>query len=260
MKSSSRLFAAALAAVILAHGVVPLEAQEGRGPISSPVVESATRAELQALLLDLETAAVGGGPGTAGVVQQAERIRARLRDGDFRTGDAILLHVEGEDALSDTLVVSPGRVLRVSGIGAIPLTGVLRSELESHLTATLARYLKDPVIRTSLLIRLAVSGEVQAPGFYVMPRDALLSEALMTAGGPTREAAVEEVSIERGDERLWDADDVRTGIAEGRTLAHFDLRSGDRLVVPPHSSMTGLELLRILLLAIPTAIVAFTQF
>lgn len=260
MKHASHLLTAAAAAAMLVPGGARLGAQEpAPDPASMAAIENATREELRALLAELESAATVPGASSA-AFREAEHVRARLRDGDFQVGDAILLRVEGEDALSDTLAVSTERRVTVSGIGEIPLAGVLRSELEPHLTAALGQYLRDPVVHAAVLIRLGIAGEVQAPGFYVLPRETLLTEALMVAGGPTRDAAVEKVEIERGDRRLWDADAVRAGIAEGRTLAHFDLRPGDRLVVPRERSISGFDVLRIVLVAIPTAVLAITQF
>jgi hypothetical protein len=52
---------------------------------------------------------------------------------------------------------------------------------------------------------------------------------------------------------------VRNAIAGGQTLGHLDIRSGDRVVVPQRSSLTGGELLRILVLAVPATVLALIQ-
>jgi protein involved in polysaccharide export with SLBB domain len=262
MNGPARLFCAALLAAFLPFGDIRLDAQQPAAAASSITAPDATREGLRALLASLEEAASSESHAAerARARRDAERLRERLRHGDFEVGDPVLLWVEGEEALSDTLLVSSGRVLVVAGIGEISLEGVLLSELDAHLATALGKYLRDPVVRATALIRLGIAGEVQAPGFYVLPRDALVTEALMAAGGPTRQAKVDGVRVERGRDRLWDAKAVRAAIADGRTLAQFDLRPGDRLVVPRESTMTGAEWLRILLLAIPTAVVALTQF
>src|SRR6056297_1383954 len=63
-----------------------------------------------------------------------ERVRARLRDGDFRVGDRIVLDVQGEPQLPDTVSVEAGPKIVLPLFGDIGLSGVLRSEVEPHLT------------------------------------------------------------------------------------------------------------------------------
>lgn len=260
MKRSSTLVAAVALQLVLAAPGTAVRAQEPG--VTHPAGAHATREELRALLARVERVAASAGRDEAAGAEArraAERIQARLREGDFRVGDPILLTIEGEDALSDTLTVTPGPALVVPGIGEVSLAGVLRSELVAHLAAELGRYLKDPVVDARPLIRLAVTGEVEGPGFYVLPAEAVLADVLMVAGGPTREAAIDRIRVERGDRRIWDAEAVQRLIAEGRTLEHLELRAGDRIVVPRHNPLGGRELLRMLLLAVPAVAVAVMQ-
>ena len=78
----------------------------------------------------------------------------------FQVGDRVLLHVEGDSALSDTFTVVAGPALRLPDIGEISLAGVRRTDLESHLQHELSRYIKDPVVQARALIRVSVTGEV----------------------------------------------------------------------------------------------------
>src|SRR6267378_7914578 len=89
----------------------------------------------------------------------------------FQVGDRILLHVQGDSALSDTFTVVAGPALRLPAIGEISLAGVRRSDLEAHLTRELGRFLKDPVVQARALIRVSVLGEVVRPGYYAVPVD-----------------------------------------------------------------------------------------
>ena len=63
---------------------------------------------------------------------EADALRARLRDGDFRGGDRIVLSVRGDSALTDTFTVHPGRTLRLPNLPELPLQGVLRAELRAR--------------------------------------------------------------------------------------------------------------------------------
>jgi len=173
---------------------------------------------------------------------EASLIRARLADGDFRVGDRILVTVEGEEDLSGEHIVGPGPSITLPQFGEIGLAGVLRSELQSHLTSALARYIRNPVVRVHASLRLSVLGEVNQPGFYVFPADVLLTDVLTVAGGPTRSAKLTDIRIERGDASIWEDEPLQQAIIEGRTLDQLGLRAGDVIVVPSSGSRRELLL------------------
>lgn len=150
----------------------------------------------------------------------------------FQVGDRILLRVEGDSVLTDTFTVIAGPALRLPVVGDVALTGVRRADLETYLTRELSRYLKDPVVRARALIRLSVLGEVARPGFYAVPADLVLADALMAAGGPTKDARVEKLRIDRGGGRLWSGARLQAAIARGATVDEMGLRAGDRITVP----------------------------
>jgi protein involved in polysaccharide export with SLBB domain len=192
-----------------------------------------TRAELQQLLARYEGAAATGG----GAVQEQSRleamlIRQRLEQGDLRVGDRILLLVEGHPTLSDTFNVVAGRKIVLQEIGDIPLEGVLRSELQQHLAQHIGRFVRSPVVRARPLVRLEILGAVGRPGYYAVPSDMLVSDALMLAGGPGGNADVERLRIHRGREVLWQGERMRAAVIEGRTLDQLSVQAGDGIFVP----------------------------
>src|SRR6058998_3715231 len=144
--------------------------------------------------------------GVAGVRQAMAQTRAT----GFQVGDRILLHVEGDSALSDTFTVVAGPALRLPIIGEIALAGVRRTDLEAHLTRELGRYIKDPVVQARALIRVSVVGEVTRPGYYAVPSDLVLADALMVAGGATKDARVDRLRILRGNASLWSGNALQT--------------------------------------------------
>src|SRR5688572_12153954 len=83
---------------------------------------------------------------------------------------------EREDALTNTFVVRPGEVLALPGVDEVSLAGVLRSELQEHLTTHLAKYLRRPVVTATSLMRLTISGAVTNPGFLAVDADRPLSD------------------------------------------------------------------------------------
>lgn len=164
--------------------------------------------------------------------EEANLVRDRLENGDFQVGDQIALNVEGEQGMPLALVVGPGRTLTIANFGQLSLVGVLRSELQEKVQAHIAKFVHNPVVQTRSLIRLAVVGQVARPGFYVLPAEALISEAIMAAGGPAPNAQMNKARIERGLQRIWEGDVLNQALSDGRTLDQMSLRSGDQLSLP----------------------------
>jgi hypothetical protein len=185
---------------------------------------------------------------------EASFARERLRSGDFQTGDQIELTVEGEPALTGTFTVGGDGAVTLPEIGAVPLQGVLRAELQEHLASQLGRYLQNPVVRARGLFRVTVSGAVGRPGFYVVPAQSLLSDVITTAGGFGNGAALTGIRVERGRDRIWDGNSLQTAIIEGRTLDQLSLRAGDHIIVPAATAggRNWVGTLQMLVVALPS--------
>jgi polysaccharide export outer membrane protein len=242
-----------VALVALLGTVTPSAAQSGDG---STLGLGATRQALDAQATRLEQ-----GKQSPDVGREAAAIRARLARGDFRVGDRILLTVEGEKELSDTFTVGLGGQLTLPLIGNVPLEGVLRSELQDYLTHRLAQNLRDPEVRARAFVRLSVQGAVVHPGYYGVPADGLLSDALMAAGGTMQEANLSRLRIERDGKPLWEGKALQQAIAEGRTLDGAGLVAGDQVIVPRRGGANAGEVLRFggALLGIPITIYTLTK-
>lgn len=197
--------------------------------------EQVTRSELHDLLERLETQAASSAYSARMRAQARDRIEVierRLREGDFQVGDRVVLEVENEPEMSDTLTVRSGRVVDVPVAGRVSLEGVLRSELQEAMEAHVASVVRNPVVQTQALIRLSLIGEVANPGFYVVPADLLVTDALMLAGGPTGAANLPELRVERGSARIWEGEAMEMAVIQGRTLDQMNIQAGDRIVVP----------------------------
>lgn len=210
-----------------------------RGPYPS-------RAELEAAVIRADSAAASAAVAAERQRQReiAGRLRHRLQFGDFEVGDRVVLRVAGLPALTDSFTVRAGRVLQLPDIPDIPLTGVLRSELRDHLHQHLRQYVIDPAIEVRPLVRIGVLGAVETPGFYAVPPDMLLSEALMVAGGPTREADVTRTTVRRGPRVVWTENRVHRAMRSGATLDDIDLRAGDEIVVGEKRDVNWTEIIR----------------
>lgn len=197
--------------------------------------ETVTRNELLNLLEQLETQA--GSPAyssrlRAQARERMEVVERRLREGDFQIGDRVVVEVEGEAELSDTLTVRSGPSVNVPVVGPLSLAGVLRSELQDAMEAHIRSYVRNPVVHTQALIRLSVLGEVANPGFYVVPADIPITDILMLAGGPSGAANLPQMRVERGDRRIWEGEAMETAVIRGQTLDQMNVQAGDRVVVP----------------------------
>lgn len=191
---------------------------------------------------------------------EAELVENRLREGDFQVGDRILLRVQGEQTLTDTFTVSEGRLLTLQDIGNVELAGVLRAELEQYLSDHLARFIRTPRVMARSLIPVTIVGGVANPGFYTVPSQLKVDDALMIAGGPTALAQLDRLRIERGGRRIWEGAPLQQAIVDGRTLDQLNIRGGDQIHLPAAGAALGAweSSARTLgyLLAIPAAVVA----
>jgi protein involved in polysaccharide export with SLBB domain len=215
---------------------------------------SATRTELVAMQERLATTPK---PDTVA----AAVLQRRLTDGDFQPGDGVALSVNGEQVFTDTFVVTATRAVELPMAGTTSLRGVLYSEVEPYLTQQLSRVLREPVVHARGLVRIAVTGAVPRPGYYLVLGDAPLSEAFQAAGGLTGNAKLKDARALRGGETILDEAALRSALAAGRTLDQLSLGSGDEVSVPAKTGPSTYDIIRgvSLLLTIPLTIYALTQ-
>ncbi len=193
----------------------------------------ATREQIQTALAEAEQ--IVSSSGYSGRIKNAKRreialLKSRIEDGDLQPGDQVILSVLGEPTLTATFVVAPGRLLALPGVGDISLKGVLRSEVPAYLTTELKKYVKDPTVHAQTTMRLSFLGGVGRPGFYQVPAEQLIGDAIMAAGGP---AGVDpsDTKIERNGQDVLTKESFRQAVIEGRTLDQLNLRAGDEVIV-----------------------------
>ena len=179
--------------------------------------------------------------------------------GDFEQGDQILLEVEGDTQFTRSFSVGPGPALTLPVIGAIQLKGVRRADVETYLSRQLGRYVKNPVVHAKVMVRLGVLGEVEHPGFYTVFSGAVVSDALMAAGGPTKDANFTGARIERDGQGLFVGSGFQDAFTRGLTIEGMGLRTGDRIVVPRRNDTERTIRMVGILLSIPIAILGIRQ-
>ena len=184
--------------------------------------EMATRSELEASLATAKG-------------DERVSIQQRLSDGDFQAGDLIALSVIEESTLSDTFTVRAGRTLKLPNLPEIPLKGVLRSELRGFLAAKVAESVRNPQVDAIALIRVAVLGAVNRPGFYNVPAETPASQVVMIAGGPGANTNLKKVEVRRGEVVVLDRAAMSAAFAAGTSIDQLNVHGGDQIVVGERS-------------------------
>lgn len=213
---------------------LPLQGQDGAATAGAQTV-SAQRAELDSAARRAEQEA-GRSGADAGLrsrkLAEASALRERLRDGDFGVGERIYVEMRGAEVpFADTVSVRAGQMVTIGTLPEISLRGVLRSELQGHLTREVGKYVRDPKVTATSWIRVSVLGAIGQQGFYAFPADILLTDALMRAGGMREDTNLDKITIKRGGREVVSEDEARLAIREGRTLDQLDVRAGDEITV-----------------------------
>ena len=194
----------------------------------------------------------GIGVAAALLLSVAISVQAQQEQPDgFHVGDRIALTVEGPQVVRDTVVVRDGLILRLTGMSDISLVGVKRADVQKYLTQEISKFIKDPVVHATALVRLAVLGQVMRPGFYTVPSDALLSDVVMTAGGPTGTADLNRTVVKRGDVDVATKEQVASALSAGQTLDQLQVAPGDQLIVGAKPSSSFDTILKVVGVAIP---------
>lgn len=194
----------------------------------------------------------GIGVAAALLLSVAVSVQAQQEQPDgFHVGDRIALTVEGPQVVRDTVVVRDGLILRLTGMTDISLVGVKRADVQKYLTQEISKFIKDPVVHATALVRLAVLGQVMRPGFYTVPSDALLSDVVMTAGGPTGTADLNRTVVKRGDVDVATKEQVASALSAGQTLDQLQVAPGDQLIVGAKPSSSFDTILKVVGVAIP---------
>ena len=165
---------------------------------------------------------------------QAAAIDRRLALGDFRPGDRIFIRVANEEQMKgDTFTVGADRDVVLPIVGTMPLTGVLRSDLEPYTRKYISTFLRNPIVQAQSLIPMSAFGRVIRPGFFTAPASLSLTQVITQyAAGPSADANLLGVTISRDGKVIWSSAALQKAMSDGRTLDQLGIRAGDRIDVP----------------------------
>lgn len=157
--------------------------------------------------------------------------------------DQVAVEVFGEDDLRTNGRLNAEGNLSLPLLGSVRLSGLTLTQATARVTELYARdYLVNPKVNVMLVgyakRRFTVLGQVNRPGSFEMPEGSPMGidllEAIAMAGGYTRIAAPERITVRRhgtsGDE-IIKVDGKRLARGTGGSNSSFKVQSGDTLTV-----------------------------
>jgi protein involved in polysaccharide export with SLBB domain len=228
-------FSPALLGVLLASlvFVLPLNNAGAQSPAPAPPAESAARN----LLAPPPPSAPSTGPNvsTNSVSAPSGYI--------LSANDQVAVEVFGEDDLRTNGRLNAEGNLSLPLLGSVHLGGLSLTQATARVTELYARdYLINPKVNVTLVgyakRRFTVLGQVNRPGSFEMPEGSPsgidLLEAVAMAGGYTRIAAPERITVRRhgakGDE-IVKVDGKRLARGAGGAQSSFKVLPGDTITV-----------------------------
>jgi len=137
------------------------------------------------------------------------------------------------------LLVRPDGRITLPYVGDVMAAGATPMHLDSTLTTRFEEILREPnlsiIVRSTMLPRIYVLGEVDRPGEYTFPVDMSVLQAVSHAGGQTTGAKLENTIVIRreGTNRIVGVVVDVKAIMEGRALQNdFQLKNNDIVFVP----------------------------
>lgn len=159
----------------------------------------------------------------------------------LRPNDQVAIEVFGEDDLRTNTRLNGEGNLSLPLLGSVHLAGFTLAQATSKITELYGRdYLVNPRVNVTLVgyakRRFTILGQVNRPGSYEMPEGSPdgvdLLEAIAMAGGYTRIAAPERVSVRRraasGEDEILRVDAKRLAKRGGE---NFQVLPGDTVTV-----------------------------
>ena len=210
-------------------------AQSAEANQSSP---SATIAPVSSLLnLDTARPAAANPQNSPAVIAVPPSITAPSGY-QLSVDDQIAVEVFGEDDLRTAARVNSEGAVSLPLLGSVKLSGLTLNQAAARLTELYGRdYLVNPKVNVTLINyakrRFTVLGQVNRPGSYEMPEGSPsgidLLEAIAIAGGYTRIAAPERISVKRRDQVM--RVDAKKIARRGGDEGGFRIEPGDTITV-----------------------------
>lgn len=159
-------------------------------------------------------------------------------------GDRIGIHLGGKAQQNfETVVTSDGQIY-LPTVGVLPVQGLTmahaKTMLDSHLRRLYANYTLDVVLISPKMVRVAVVGDVMAPGNYALSALNTVLDAVAQAQGPSDRGSLRDIQIFRADGDTLHVDLYDYLLKPGSAQDVF-LQGGDRVFVAPSRCRVQIE-------------------
>jgi protein involved in polysaccharide export with SLBB domain len=212
-----------------AHGQTPEATQSAGSPTSAPI-SSFLNPDSTRRPANLQTSAATPTGIPSGIAAPSGY--------QLSVDDQIAVEVFGEDDLRTAGRINAEGAVSLPLLGSVKLSGLTLNQAAARLTELYGRdYLVNPKLNVTLISyakrRFTVLGQVNRPGSYEMPEGSPsgidLLEAIAIAGGYTRIAAPERISIKRRDQVM--RADAKKIARRGGSEGGFRVEPGDTITV-----------------------------
>jgi protein involved in polysaccharide export with SLBB domain len=154
----------------------------------------------------------------------------------LKTGDEVLVTLWGSVDADLRLVVDRGGRITIPRVGPVLLAGVRYAELNVVISQRVSQVFRNFQLSTSLAQlrakRVYVTGFVNKPGAYSVGGLATVTQALLSAGGPSAAGSLRGVDIKRGKDRVATLD-LYDFLLNGDRSADLVLQPDDVVHVGP---------------------------
>lgn len=159
------------------------------------------------------------------------------RDPVLGQGDEIEIQVFRQEDLTRQMTIPPSHVITYPMVGEIAVKGMTARDLQNHIAKGLEPVVKDPHVSVRTVVarnqNFMVLGEVTRPGEFAAPGRTTAFQAVVRAGGFTRDARRQVVLIRPNGQKAeaYILDLART-LKQGDMRANVVMSAGDILYVP----------------------------
>ena len=162
-------------------------------------------------------------------------------DGPYTLGrdDVIQISVRNQPEFSGQFAIGFDGRIQYNYLGDIPIGGMTKYEVQQVLEKMLSKYIRVPVVNVQIVAYnskvVYIIGAISRPGKYVMRGDVIkLREAILAAGLPTPQAAVNRVHVIKPDLNNPDVRvvNMKPILYKGQLKDDVDLYAGELIVVP----------------------------
>ena len=154
-----------------------------------------------------------------------------------RPGDVLRISVWPDATLSGNFPIEESGIVYVPILGAVEVGGLSLGEVRRVLRVGYRSIMQSPVITITPLFRVSVEGAVRQPGLFEVDPTLSLYQVIGMAGGFAENAREDGVQVVRGGSFI----SIESPAAATPASSDFNLRTGDRIIVPRRSRLLSLQ-------------------